>query len=101
MNLVEGPTSAIYTEQVDAVFRQMPIALAVNIVNARLEHVARHERESRVADQPMRNWHRPISYRSAACRQTTTLHEIVPFAKFSNEARSFFKVITSIRIAHQ
>jgi hypothetical protein len=27
-------TTAIYTEQVCAVFRQMPIALAVNLVNA-------------------------------------------------------------------
>src|SRR3954453_3132488 len=40
MNLVEGPTSAIYTEQVDAVFRQMPIALAVNIVNAGVTAIA-------------------------------------------------------------
>jgi signal transduction histidine kinase len=40
MILIEGPTSAIYTEQVDTVFRQMPIALAVNIVNAGLTAVA-------------------------------------------------------------
>ena len=40
MNSVGGATNAIYAEQVDTVFRQMPIALAVNIVNAGLTTVA-------------------------------------------------------------
>jgi signal transduction histidine kinase len=40
MNLVEGATGSIYAEQVDAVFQQMPIALAVNLVNAGLTALA-------------------------------------------------------------
>jgi hypothetical protein len=40
MNLVEGATSSIYAEQVDAVFRQMPIALGVNLMNAGLTALA-------------------------------------------------------------
>jgi signal transduction histidine kinase len=40
MTLVEGATDAIYAEQVDAIFRQMPIALAVNLVNAGLTALA-------------------------------------------------------------
>ena len=40
MNSVGGATNAIYAEQVDTVFRQMPIALAVNVVNAGLTTVA-------------------------------------------------------------
>ena len=40
MNSVGGAANAIYAEQVDAVFRQMPIALAVNVVNACLTTVA-------------------------------------------------------------
>jgi signal transduction histidine kinase len=40
MNSVGGATNAIYAEQVDTVFRQMPIALAVNVVNAGLTAIA-------------------------------------------------------------
>ena len=40
MSLVEDAATAIYTEQVDAVFRQMPIALAVNVVNVGLTAAA-------------------------------------------------------------
>src|SRR4051812_32707968 len=40
MNLVESITRAIYAEQVDAIFRQMPIALGVNLVNAGLTAAA-------------------------------------------------------------
>src|SRR6266545_3434902 len=36
MKPAEGVTSAVYAEQVGAVFRQMPIALAVNLVNSTL-----------------------------------------------------------------
>ena len=35
-----GVTAAIYAEQIDAVYRQMPIALAVNIVNAAVAAIA-------------------------------------------------------------
>ena len=40
MSLVEGAATAIYIEQVDSVFRQTPIALTVNVVNAGLTAVA-------------------------------------------------------------
>ena len=40
MSLVDGAARAIYTEQVDSVFRQTPIALTVNIVNAGLTAAA-------------------------------------------------------------
>ncbi len=38
--MADGAATAIYTEQVGAVFRQMPIALAVNVVNAGLTAAA-------------------------------------------------------------
>ncbi len=40
MNSVEGAATAIDAEQVDAMFRQMPIAIGVNVVNAGLAAAA-------------------------------------------------------------